>query len=366
MKYLLVDGNNLAVRAAFANDGLTNEDGVPTGVHFGVFQSLIFLKKKFIDHQFLIVWDGKSERRMRESKEGVSKKIITSAYKENRDKGDAMPQPLKDFYSQAPFLQKGIGQTGIPQIRLSNYEADDVIASYSQILKNEKSNDVWVVTSDKDYWQILDDNVSLWDGMKREETTKTSWMKEYGMEPSKAIDIGALCGDDGDNIFGVPSIGIKTAVKEVQKYGSLEGILQAYHKKYDALREKYPDLHKMDDVKLGTDRFAEMASVKSDPLKPTSRLKFPEIYFGMPFTGFCWEFYKDEIKIPKTELMALMFEERVRLAYSLKKMDDNIPDLPSFENSQFNRKFVEEYLEYFNIYSLYDDLELFECKNKNV
>ena len=54
MKYLLIDGNNLAIRAAFANEQLKNQDGIPTGVHYGVFQSLINLKNSYSDYQSLL------------------------------------------------------------------------------------------------------------------------------------------------------------------------------------------------------------------------------------------------------------------------------------------------------------------------
>ena len=116
MKYLLIDGNNLAIRSAFANEELSAQSGIPTGVHYGMFQSLIYLREKFPEHKMLVVWDGKSKRRMDESTEAVENGLIKSVYKANRKK-DEPPQPLLDFYEQAPFLKRGIEQTGIPQIR---------------------------------------------------------------------------------------------------------------------------------------------------------------------------------------------------------------------------------------------------------
>jgi 5'-3' exonuclease len=350
MEYLLIDGNNLAVRASFANESLQNQEGVPTGVHYGVFNSLISLKKKFPEHQFLIVWDGKSKRRVAEAQQGVEQGLVPSGYKKNRNKGDDIPKPLQDFYAQSSYLQRGIGKTGIPQIRLPEFEADDIIASYAKILK--KHNKVIVVTSDKDYWQILDEQVSLWDGMKEIKTTKSSWAKEYGLSPERAIDMGALVGDSGDNIFGIPGWGEKTAVKELKKYGAWEDVLKAYHNKYDSLRQQYPDL-------IDEEEFKKLASIKSDPKKPTSRVKFPEIRFGMPFTGVCKAFHEGKIKLPKVELMALMFEDRVRLAYSLKKMDDDITDLPTIEAEECDKNKVIEYFEYYDIYSLHDDINIF-------
>jgi 5'-3' exonuclease len=367
MKYLLIDGNNLAVRSAFANDGLTNQEGVPTGVHYGVFNSLILLKKKFPSHQFLVVWDGKSARRVLEAQEGVQKGLVPSGYKENRDKGDDMPQPLKDFYSQADFLKKGIGQTGIPQIRLKEFEADDIIASYSRKI-SKNGEEVICVTSDKDYYQLLDDNIKIFDGMKDQMIKKSEWVKSNGIEPEKHVDVGSLSGDTGDNIFGVPGWGEKTAIKAIQQYGSWEGVLKAYHEKYDEVRKEFPDIHgkEFEELKnLRTDK--EEEKFKNDePWKG----KYPEISEGMPFTGVALAFEKGDWKPKKktgvkNELMVLIFEDRIKLAYSLKKMDDDIPDLPEIKQADCNIDNIMQYLEYYDIYTLQDDLYVFEPMNIN-
>ena len=362
MKYLLIDSNNLACRCAFSQEQLTNTSGIPSGVHFGVMQSLILLKKKFRDYQFLMVWDGKSIRRKGESECGVKNGIIPLAYKENRKKGEEMPKPLKDFYSQSPYLQRGIGTTGIPQIRIPDLEADDVIASYCNILK--KDNEVIVVTSDKDYYQLLDKNVKIWDGMGEKEVTKEYWCKENGLVPSQFIDVGAFMGDAGDGIYGCPGWGEKTAIKEVKKHGSWEKVIAAYEKEFGELRKEYPDLcnseswieaERVIDAKKVFDDFRV---TKSDPDNENSRLKYPDIDFEMPYTGVAMAFEKGLVKMPKTTLMALMFQKRIKLAYSLKKMD-YIESLPAIEPEAFDKQKLTEYFEYYDIHSLYNDVDVF-------
>ena len=300
MKYLLIDGNNLAVRAAFANDGLKNEDGIPTGVHFGFFQSLINLKQKFPEHNILIVWDGKSVRRKTESIEAVKQGIIPEAYKENRKK-DEMPQPLKDFYSQSSFLQKGIGQTGLPQIRLNDFEADDLIASYSNYLKTV-SDDVVLVSSDKDYYQLLDSNVKIWDGMKMSEITIDTFKNNWGIEPKQWVDVGALMGDDGDNIYGIPGWGEKTSIKAIKKCGTWDKVLDDYKNKYKDARINNPDLNLRDGGEILFTYLKEKISEKG-------RFIYPEITFDMPYTGVLLAFDQDKINGSKTEIMSLMFEK---------------------------------------------------------
>ena len=351
MKHILIDGNNLAVRAAFANDGLTNAEGLPTGVHYGVFQSLISLRQKFPEHEMLIVWDGKSKRRMQESEDGVKQGLIPEAYKQNRKKKE-MPEPLKNFYKQAPYLQKGIGQTGLPQIRLAKFEADDVIASYVKALK-ASSEDVVMVTSDKDYYQLLDSNVRLWDGMKMAEILYEAWKDIWGIEPPQWVEVGALMGDNGDNIFGIPGWGEKTAIKALKKHGSLDKVLEAYKAKYEDARKAHSDLNTRED---GKDLFKYLYEKKSKK----DRFVYPDISFDMPYTGVLLAFDQGFVTGSKSEIMALLFESRVKLAYSLKKMDDDIPELPEFSKGVMNTDKLGEYFDFFDIRTLETAMSLFE------
>lgn len=350
MKYVFIDGNNLAIRASFANSELKNSEGMPTGVHYGVFQSLINIKKTYPEHKIVIVWDGKSERRVAEAKVAVEKGLVKSGYKENRDK-EEQPQPLLDFYAQALHLKQGIEQAGIPQVRLSNYETDDVIASYCKALKNE--HEIICVTNDKDYYQLLDDNVcmSKWSGGEETVITKQKFVEENGISPEQHVDCGALSGDSGDNIFGIPSWGEKTALKAIQDLGSWQNVLNKYKQEIDSLRKKFPDL------KDNPEEFKRLQDITTDSGKP----KYPEITISMPYTGVALAVEDKKTKaIKKNVLLALMHEERVALAYSLKKMDDEISGLPDISNAgKANLENLIKYFDYFDIESLKQDIEIF-------
>ena len=184
MNYLLIDGNNLAIRSAFGNSSLTNKEGVSSGAHYGFFNSLISLKKQFAGYQILVAWDSKSKRRMEESSAGVSTGLVKEAYKANRKKGE-IAKPLQDWFDTGHHLKNALGVTGIPQIRIHGYEADDVIASYCEILKED--NKVVVVTSDKDFYQLLDKNVIIWDGMKEDYITSSTFTDKFGIEPYQHV-----------------------------------------------------------------------------------------------------------------------------------------------------------------------------------
>jgi hypothetical protein len=77
----------------------------------------------------------------------------------------------------------------------------------------------------------------------------------------------------------------------------------------------------------------------------------------MPFARVCLAFAKEEVEMPKVELMALMFQERIKLAHSLKKMDDNIPNLPAIRQNEKNEKLFFEYLSYYEIESLKEGIK---------
>jgi len=369
MDYLLIDGNNLAIRSAFANDKLTNKDGVLSGAHFGFFNSLLTLKKKFPNHQMLVAWDRSSKRRKEESQKGVEEELIPEAYKQNRKKEDPKP-PLQTWFDTGHHLQNALGKTGIPQIFIEGFEADDVIASYCELLKGD--NQIIVVTSDKDFYQLLDDNVIVWDGMKEDYVTKDSFEEQFGITPEQHVHVGALMGDNGDNIFGIPGWGEKTALNAIKKSGTWEAVIVALEEKHSELIKKHAPLttedsklpHKLNPAYQGCSEdddpqgcyyhWHELAKAETK----SGKLKYPEIYWGMPHSGLLSWFEEGKIKMPKTDLMALMFKDRVKLAYSLKKMDKDIPDLPEITYLEKDKVKLLEYFEYYGIASLVDKVDI--------
>lgn len=325
----------MAIRSAFANKDLKDKNGVFTGIHYGFFKALISLKKKFNDHLFIICWDGKSRRRMQLSAENVEKRIITSAYKANREKNKT-DEKFIDFYKQMPKLQEALACTGIQQVYMPDYEADDLIATYCKMLRD--NNQIIASTTDHDYYQILHENVSLWDGLRLKSVTKNDFEKEYKITPEQYVDVGALMGDNGDNIFGIPSWGDKTALEEIQKHGSYKNVLDYYLKQYNHLENSFPKIESMLDLES-----LRLQTTKS------GKQKYPDVYYGMPFSGVALAIEQGKTKpIPQKALMLLMYQERLDVAYSLKKVDDDIlvpaikAELPQLEKLQ----------KYFNKYSI--------------
>jgi len=344
MNYLLIDGNNLAIRSAFANDYMTNSAGVASGAHYGFFNSLLNLKKKFPDHQMLVAWDSSSKRRKEESRKATEQGLIKEGYKENRKKGE-MPKPLVDWFETGHHLKNALNKTGIPQITVPGFEADDVIATYCENLK--EGNEIIVVTSDKDFYQLLDESVIVWDGMKEDYITKKTFEEEYGITPLQHVHVGALMGDTSDNIFGVPGWGEKTAIAAIKEKGSWEALIDELEKQFANEEEVYSALTK--------EEFDELSKKET----PKGKLVYPEIYEGQPHIGLLKGFDNKKIKMPKKDMMLLLFKDRVKLAFSLKEMDKDISDLPeirSLDDDKDKAKLLE-YFAYYDIVSLVERID---------
>lgn len=346
LKYIFIDANNQMIRSAFANKDLRDSNGVFTGVHYGFFKALISLKKRFSDYLFVICWDGKSKRRMILSQENVEKKIIKAAYKANREKNKT-DEKFIELYKQMPQLQEAITYTGIQQVHLPEFEADDVISSYCKALRD--NNEIITSTTDHDYHQMLHPNVSIWDGLHLKMVTMKDFEDEFKIKPEQHVDIGALMGDDGDGIWGIPAWGEKTSLEEIQKHGTYAKVLEYYMSQYKHLENEFPSIESMLDLE----------SLKLQKTK-SGKQKYIDLYYGMPFSGVALAIEWGKIKpIPQKALMLLMYQERLEVAYSLKKVDDDISGLPEIKKGDVQIDKLQQYFEKYSIKSLSQEANVF-------
>jgi 5'-3' exonuclease len=129
-----------------------------------------------------------------------------------------------DLAPQFEYIRKSVVAFNLPSVDLSNYEADDLIATYvEQILA--KGAKVTIVSSDKDLMQLYKKDVRIFDPMKNKFITPEDIVTKFGVGPEKVIDVQSLAGDSSDNVPGVPGIGVKTAAELINKYGTLEKLL---------------------------------------------------------------------------------------------------------------------------------------------
>ena len=160
-KLLFIDGNNMSYRTFWTHRHLSNK-GVPVSLLYGFFKSLSILKKTHPEYKIVIVWDSKSARRIAESTAATEKGIIPSPYKATRGERN---EDFKSMFEQMDILKEGLQFTNVQQVHMSGYEADDVIYSYCKSA-NPDDTDVLVITSDKDYYQAIQDNVRILDSKR--------------------------------------------------------------------------------------------------------------------------------------------------------------------------------------------------------
>jgi DNA polymerase-1 len=217
--FYLIDGSGYIFRAYYALPPLTRKsDGLPVGAVSG-----------FCSMLFKLLEDSKSTENMQkpthfavifDSARKTFRNEIYSDYKANRSEAP------DDLAPQFEYIRKSVIAFNLPSVDLPNYEADDLLATYAeQILA--KGAKVTIVSSDKDLMQLYKKNVRLFDPMKNKFITPEDIVTKFGVGPEKVIDVQSLAGDSSDNVPGVPGIGVKTAAELINKYGTLEKLLDS-------------------------------------------------------------------------------------------------------------------------------------------
>ncbi len=206
----LIDGSSYIYRAYYAIRHLSSPAGAPTNALYGFTQMLLkVLKDKRPDHVAVVFDAGRVTFRTG----------IYPDYKANRA---AMPD---DLVPQIDPIKETVRAFNIPALELPGYEADDIIGTIARRAEAD-GYDVVVVTGDKDLMQIVSERTTLLDTMKDKVSGLAEVKERFGVGPEQVIDILGLAGDTSDNIPGVPGIGEKTAIKLVQEFGSLDGLLE--------------------------------------------------------------------------------------------------------------------------------------------
>ncbi len=216
--FYLVDGSGYIFRAYYALPPLSRKsDGLPTGAVSG-FSNMLFklLEDSRSDDSenkpthFAVIFDSARKNFRNE---------IYKDYKANRS------DPPDDLAPQFSYIRKAVEAFNVPSIELINYEADDLIATYSkQIIKTGAK--VTVISSDKDLMQLVSKKIRLFDPMKSKVIGEKEVMEKFGVKPDQVIDVQSLAGDSSDNIPGVPGIGVKTAAELINKYKNLDNLLK--------------------------------------------------------------------------------------------------------------------------------------------
>ena len=216
--FYLIDGSGYIFRAYYALPPLSRKsDGMPTGAVSGFCNMLFKLLEdsKSIENKekathFAVIFDSAKKNFRNE---------IYKDYKANRSEAP------EDLIPQFDYIRKSVEAFNLPSIELINYEADDLIATYSEQIIKEGAK-VTIVSSDKDLMQLYRKNIRIYDPMKNKFISNEDIIDKFGVIPEKVIDVQALAGDSSDNVPGVPGIGVKTAAELINQYDNLDNLFK--------------------------------------------------------------------------------------------------------------------------------------------
>jgi DNA polymerase I len=214
---LLLDGTALAYRSYFAmiNSNLRNSEGLATGTVFGFASALVRLLDTHTPTHIAVAWDTHAP---------TFRHAMDDNYKANRP-----PQP-DEIRESMPIIKQMLGYFNISSLELDGFEADDIVGSLAESARG-KDVQVFMVTPDKDFMQLVHDNIFMMKPLNKGEgfeiIDRQGVEVFFGVPPEKVVDVLTLIGDASDNIPGVQGIGKKTAPELIREYGSLEALIEA-------------------------------------------------------------------------------------------------------------------------------------------
>ena len=203
----IIDTFGFFFRLYYAMSGLKTKDGKPSGMVSGFASFIANLSKEFKSDYIIFALDSKGK---------TFRSDIDPNYKTNRQ----APPPA--LLQQLPVCIEMIEKMGLYSLGREGYEADDLIASV--VKKYGATHKINIVTSDKDLYQLIGENVKIYSHGKKMLYGRDECLQRYGVYPEQIVDFLAICGDSADNIPGVRGIGDKGAKKLLDEWGSLDDI----------------------------------------------------------------------------------------------------------------------------------------------
>ena len=216
-KIALIDGNSLMFRSyyatAYTGNLMKTKEGVYTNALFGFCNMLTKLLEDDYEYVFVAFDAGKKTFRHQQ-------------YNEYKGTRKQLPDELR---VQIPIIKEYLDILNIKRLEDFDFEADDLIASASEML-NDGSNDIFVISGDKDLLQLVKGKINVCLTKKGvgelDIYNEENFKEKMGFEPLQILDYKGLVGDSSDNLPGIKGVGEKTAIKLINQYGSLEGIYE--------------------------------------------------------------------------------------------------------------------------------------------
>lgn len=215
-KLLLVDGHNLLFRMFY---GMPDNFYTPAGRRYNAVFGFGSAMKRVLEWirptHVLVVFD---------SEDCGDRRAMDADYKANRpDFSEAEPNDCP--FAQLPAIYAMLDRMQIPHREIHGCEADDVIASYA--IRCREDYHVVIFSTDRDYWQLVGERVSILNYRGADSTlvTPVTVEQKFGVRPDQFADFKCLVGDTSDNVAGVPGVGPKRAAELLGEYGTTENLL---------------------------------------------------------------------------------------------------------------------------------------------
>jgi len=237
---LILDGNHLAYRAYYKFNKLKTLEGKNTSIIYGMTYIIESLIRRFGPNKVIIAFDGGSHK---------YRKDLLPDYKQREKK---LGFNAEDFYHQRDVSIDMLKSLGLPIVYKRGFEADDLI---TQLVKRFKRLgwDIVIITGDKDFNQLIDENVSIYNVTRNKLLTNLNLKLIVGYEPNQTVDFLCLAGDSSDHIKGYHGIGEKKALNLLNEFKSIKNFLTKKEKmgkiNPDALLEVYRFNKKLIDLR---------------------------------------------------------------------------------------------------------------------
>lgn len=215
---IIIDTFGFFFRLYYAMPNLKSKDGNASGMISGFANFIYNLERDYDGDYVIFALDSKGKS---------FRSQIDENYKINRKEA---PEKLKE---QLPICIEMLERMGFYSLSVENYEADDIIASAVKQFKDDKLF-IKIVTSDKDLYQLIDENVNILSPITKELHDEKACLEKFGVLPKQVRDFLAICGDVSDNIPGIKGIGPVGARKLLKKFGTLENIYENIEQVRDA------------------------------------------------------------------------------------------------------------------------------------
>lgn len=225
-KIMIIDGYSVLFRAFYAMPPLKTKKGLYTNAVYGFLSMMYKLLDDYSPDYICVAFDPKTPTFRHEQ---------YNEYKAGRAKAP------DELVQQFDLIRTVLNTHNIKSVEIDGFEADDVAGTLSK-LSVQKGIDVYLVTSDRDYLQLVDDNVKVILTKKGatniKEMDRAAILEDYEITPEEFVDLKALMGDQSDNIPGVSGVGEKTAIKLIKEYHDIDNLYANIDKITGKLKEK--------------------------------------------------------------------------------------------------------------------------------